>query len=331
MEGRGRGAPRPPYGGPRQGRFFGDYGPSNDQRPFVRPWEDRRGGYRGGRPPYQHWRQREQERVQNQQNPRDQQFDPRQNLNQGREEKVQEEGNLPLQQVREEGKTSGKHEGQEDDSVASDRGMDKKKMEEKGTEENLTPGICKRCGKIGHKSEDCFRPLVCARCKKEGHVPRACSEIAPWECIAPFCGLAAPDLGFHIIQEDEPGDTVKDNSNYALITIKQGEASARQVEAEFKAQAGQNSTWRWYAKKIAENKFQMKFPTTKKVEELAFFSGMLMGTVPVSLSRWSPGIHMLEPRQKLKQPGSEFLDFQWKKDLRKESAMWPPWWEFLWK
>jgi hypothetical protein len=177
--------------------------------------------------------------------------------------------------------------------VASDRGIDKKKMEGKGTKENLTPGICKRCGKIGHKSEDCFRPLVCARCKKEGHVPRACSEIAPWECIAPFCGLAAPDLGFHIIQDDESGDTSKDNSNYALITIKHGEASARQVEAEFKAQAGQNSTWRWYAKKISENKFQMKFPTAKKVEELAFFSGMLMGTVPgvtFKVDPWNPHV-----------------------------------------
>jgi hypothetical protein len=286
--------------------------------------EDRRGGYRGGRPPYQHWRQREQERVQNQQNPRDQQFDMRQNLNQGREEKVQEEEILPQQQNREEGKVSGKQDGQEEASVDSDRGVNKKKIEEKGTEENLTSGICKRCGRIGHKSEDCFRPLVCARCKKEGHVPRACSEIAPWECIAPFCGLAAPDLGFHIIQDDESRDIVKDNSNYALITIKQGEVSARQVEAEFKAQAGQNSTWRWYAKKISENKFQMKFPTAKKVEELAFFLACSWELYQVSLSRWNPGTHMLEPRQKLRQPGSEYLVCQWKKDLRKGSAMWLP-------
>jgi hypothetical protein len=24
-------------------------------------------------------------------------------------------------------------------------------------------------------------------------VARVCSDMAPWECIAPFCGLAAPD------------------------------------------------------------------------------------------------------------------------------------------
>jgi hypothetical protein len=50
-------------------------------------------------------------------------------------------------------------------------------------------------------------------------------------------------------------------------------ATARQVEDEFKAQAGPNSTWRWFVKKVVENKYQMKFPTAKKVEELAFFLG----------------------------------------------------------
>lgn len=57
-------------------------------------------------------------------------------------------------------------------------------------------------------------------------------------------------------------------ANYALITIKEGEVTARQVEGEFKGQAGPTSTWRWYEKKVAENKFQIKFPRTKKVEEL---------------------------------------------------------------
>jgi hypothetical protein len=51
---------------------------------------------------------------------------------------------------------------------------------------------CSRCGKMGHKPEDCLRPVACSRCKKEGHVPRVCTEIMPWECIAPFFGLSAP-------------------------------------------------------------------------------------------------------------------------------------------
>jgi hypothetical protein len=74
-------------------------------------------------------------------------------------------------------------------------------------------------------------------------VSRAYPEFSPWECIAPFCGSAAPKLGFHVIQDDETGEASKESSNYALITIKEGTATARQVEGEFKAQVGPNSTW----------------------------------------------------------------------------------------
>jgi hypothetical protein len=66
--------------------------------------------------------------------------------------------------------------------------------------------------------------LVCPGCKKEGHVARSCPEIMPWECIAPFCGLAAPELGFHIIQDDDSGDSAKESTNLVVITIKEGKS-----------------------------------------------------------------------------------------------------------
>lgn len=122
-------------------------------------------------------------------------------------------------------------------------------------------------------------------------IARACIEVLPWECIAPFCGLAAPDLGFHIIQDDESGEATKETFNLAIITIKKGEVTTRQVEGEFKAQAGQEYTWRWYAKKIADKRFQMNFPTTKKVDELSYFTGMEMRTVPgvkFKVEKWNP-------------------------------------------
>jgi hypothetical protein len=43
-------------------------------------------------------------------------------------------------------------------------------------------------------------------------------------------------MGFHIIHDEDVGDTTKDNSNYALITIKQETTTARQVKGELHAQ-----------------------------------------------------------------------------------------------
>jgi hypothetical protein len=48
-------------------------------------------------------------------------------------------------------------------------------------EEKMIIAICKRCGKVGHKTEDCYKPLLCPRCKNEGHVARECPEVLPWE------------------------------------------------------------------------------------------------------------------------------------------------------
>ena len=75
-------------------------------------------------------------------------------------------------------------------------------------------------------------------------------------------------------------DSNREMANCALIRIITGTVTARQLENEFKAQSGPQSTWWWYAKKVSENTFQMRFPTAKKVEELSFFTGMQMGTVP---------------------------------------------------
>jgi hypothetical protein len=249
--------------------------------------EGKRGGHQGGRFTNQYWRQREPSNLPRQELYRNQQFDLRDNLTQAREHEKMERTQEGTKT--EEGSSKG------DEKTAANRNSNNlEKQIGKGPEEDKTiGGICKRCGRIGHKSEDCYRPMMCPRCKKEGHVARAYPETLPWECIAPFCGLAAPELGFHIIQDDEFGDTSKEATNLAMITIKEGEVTARQVEGEFRAQAGQTSTWRWYAKKIADGKFKMKFPTTNKVEELSFFTGMEMRTVPgitFKVDKWNPHI-----------------------------------------
>ncbi|KAG2647237.1 hypothetical protein PVAP13_2KG582859, partial [Panicum virgatum] len=113
----------------------------------------------------------------------------------------------------------------------------------------------------------------------------------PWDYLAPFVGFAAPGQGFHVIQNEGHEESGKETSSCALIRIISGTVSARQLELEFKAQAGPQSTWRWFAKKINENLYQMRFPTTKKVDDLSFFLGMQMATVPgasFKVEKWNP-------------------------------------------
>jgi hypothetical protein len=81
------------YGGDgRAGRGPGGVGQFFDQRHGDRPWEGRRGAFRGrGRPQVQQWRQREFERHQNQYLGGEQNFDLWQNIRQNRNIRVQEE------------------------------------------------------------------------------------------------------------------------------------------------------------------------------------------------------------------------------------------------
>ena len=97
--------------------------------------------------------------------------------------------------------------------------------------------------------------------------------------LSTFCRFAAPGQGFHVIQNEGHEESGKETSSCALIRIISGTVSAKQLELEFKAQAGPQWTWRWFAKKINENLYQMRFPTAKKIDDLAFFAGLEMRNV----------------------------------------------------
>ncbi|CAN6288347.1 unnamed protein product [Urochloa humidicola] len=292
------GAQRIPRGGGRAGRNGGGFRGDEFQNRGNKSgyWDDRRGNFRGGRSQPSQWRYRETggHPYQGEEDP---QFDLRQNLNHGKEKDV----------VNSNQEIPRDNEKQSQDESMHSATKDKGHIETKGDKESLEPagGIeggrmkeeakiniigCSKCGRFGHKTEECFRPVVCKRCKKEGHVPRVCTEVLPWECIAPLCGMAATGQGFHVILDDDTDDNSRDMSNWALITITSGAVTAKQIEGEFKTMAGPNSNWRWYAKRVADNKYQMKFPSAQKVDDLAFFTGMQMRTVPgttFTVERWN--------------------------------------------
>jgi hypothetical protein len=80
-------------------------------------------------------------------------------------------------------------------------------------------------------------------------------------------------------------------STTTLITITSGQVNARQIENEFKLKTSPNSTWRWYAKRIGEGKYQMRFPKAQTIEDLAHFTEMRLRSVPdvvIKLEKWNP-------------------------------------------
>lgn len=59
-------------------------------------------------------------------------------------------------------------------------------MENRGNQNHAAPGICTRCGKLGHLPDAYHDLIKCERCDKEGHVARVCYEKMPWDFISPF-------------------------------------------------------------------------------------------------------------------------------------------------
>jgi hypothetical protein len=141
-----------------------------------------RGAFRGrGRPQVQQWRQREYERQQNQYPGGEQNFDLRQNIRQNRNIRVQEEERPKTHEQVNKGQTEAVMQDTTGTEASGRNENLKRKEVEKGEAESKEiQGACKKYGKVGHKTEECYKPVVCNRCKKEGHIPRVCSEIAPW-------------------------------------------------------------------------------------------------------------------------------------------------------
>jgi len=55
--------------------------------------------------------------------------------------------------------------------------------------------------------------------------------------------------------------------------------------------AGPNSTWRWYAKRIGEGKYQMRFLNAQTIDDLAHFTELRMRSMPkvvVKVEKWNP-------------------------------------------
>jgi len=148
------------------------------------------------------------------------------------------------------------------DSQMKNEGQIKKGMTNQG---------CAVCGLRNHNTDDCRRKLFCELCGYANHTTLECRREPFWNVGPELCAAQVPNLSFFFIDENIDTKTSKEKACFAVITVVKGELSAKQIEAEFKSIVS-NGQWKWSAKKIAENKFSMRFPTAKMILDYANFN-----------------------------------------------------------
>ena len=119
------------------------------------------------------------------------------------------------------------------------------------------------CGLKNHSTADCRSKLFCELCGFANHVTLDCKREPLWNNGPEFCAIQVPKQSFFYIEENLDNKNAKERTT-ALINVVRGELSVKMIENEFKRLVS-STHWKWVAKRLADNKYTMKFPTTKMI------------------------------------------------------------------
>lgn len=141
--------------------------------------------------------------------------------------------------------------------------------------------------------------------RKENQVSVTAKEENLDSYVTHFCGSAAPEQGFFHIEDTPCEQNGKDTSTLAIVEVIKGTVLAKQIEGEFKTMAGEGSTWRWYAKKIADKKYQMRFPTAYALHTATHFHKVSLRSDPSdTIKIYGSGMQKWVPRASSQMHGS---------------------------
>lgn len=83
---------------------------------------------------------------------------------------------------------------------------------------------------------------------------------------------------------------MREKASTAITTVINGTLTAKQIELEFRRVVGADM-WKWTARPMAENKFTMRFPSTKMVSDYSQFKlGMKNSDEQMLIEPWSSSI-----------------------------------------
>lgn len=85
---------------------------------------------------------------------------------------------------------------------------------------------------------------------------------------------------------------IKEKASMTIISVVQGAMGERKLEQEFMNMLGKN-VWRWSARKIREDKFLMRLPDPKIINDLGYFRplGMRSANAQITIDPWSPSVN----------------------------------------
>lgn len=150
---------------------------------------------------------------------------------------------------------------------------------------------CRICGLRNHNSEDCCHKTQCEICGYNNHSTYECKRGPLWNDGPELCAAQVEDQSFFYIEEIKDQRAISEKASTAIITVLEGQATARQIEEEFKNTVS-SKVWRWSARAIAENKFTMRFPDANMVLVYSNFKclGMKKANAQILVEPWNSAV-----------------------------------------
>ncbi|CAL4921903.1 unnamed protein product [Urochloa decumbens] len=190
---------------------------------------------------------------------------------------------------------------QQDDQAGEGYDHGKEKTADSGTGQHQShtevppkiprQGECNVCGMRNHSTEECRRKQGCEMCGYTNHGTYDCKREPLWNLGPELCAAQVTDQSFFFIDEHIDHRAARDKANTAIITVIRGELTAKQIEQEFKSIIN-SSRWKWVAKRVADNKFTMKFPTVKMIQDYSKFNlGMRSVDAQIKVEQWSSAMY----------------------------------------
>ena len=131
---------------------------------------------------------------------------------------------------------------------------------------------------------------ACELCGLNNHGSYDCKREPLWNLGPELCAAQVPNQSFFFVDEHIDQRVLKEKASTAIITVLNGEISAKQIDMEF-TNVLSPDYWRWNARQVADNKFTMRFPTAKMVQDYSNFRlGTKRGNVQMMIEPWSSSL-----------------------------------------